>query len=202
MKEVYTNRPAPVIPGLPSTNLTTLDYASADKFVGYSISEDCLAGCKAMMDNFGIHSYGSSDRVYQLMHEINGTLQYAGANPFSNYVDAVNCINSHLDSGRPIIVGVNNKIVHNTSEFHNRDGTDHFVLITGRGVDNYGPYFSYMDPGLNNALDGCNSLTNRLYYNVANQTFYDPFDNINRVVDVVHVRPNDGKRWDRTTLMH
>lgn len=201
-----SNLPLPNIPGLnPDIEpdlFTTINLAKTDNFVGYDISGDCLLGCKNMMDNFGYNSYGSPDYVYQLMYEtMDHRLQYYGNNPSLNYALAIDCINRHLEANRPIIVGVNNSF----TEWHNSDGTDHFILVTGRGYDNtFGYYYTYMDSGRlqDYANDACDIHKNRLYYNPLTHTFQDPFDYNNQPIDVMHVRPNDGQHLDETTHIY
>jgi len=66
-------------------------------------------------------------------------------------------IDSQLDAGRPVSVGVSHKNAN-----YNQDGiTDHFVLVTGRGVDNQGrQYYTYNDPATTNRQTG---TSNRFY---------------------------------------
>jgi len=42
-------------------------------FVGYDVSKNCMAGCKAIMDNYNV-GYGGPNHVYQLLVENDGEL--------------------------------------------------------------------------------------------------------------------------------
>ncbi len=66
-------------------------------------------------------------------------------------------IDSELEAGRPVAIGVSHK-----NADYNQDGiTDHFVLVNGRGVDEQGrQYYTYNDPATTNAANGRN---NRFY---------------------------------------
>lgn len=79
----------------------------------------------------------------------------------------VNYINCELQEGNPVMVGVNHGNYGNAEP--NRtlsgDGTDHFVVIVGSGVDSQGGhYYNFYDNAAGTAQDGTSS-TNRLYYN-------------------------------------
>lgn len=54
----------------------------------------------------------------------------------------VKTINQNLENGRPVMVGVDYKF----SKLNNANAsTDHFVVIVGRGNDQFGNYFIYID---------------------------------------------------------
>lgn len=58
--------------------------------------------------------------------------------------EMLNMIDSELESGRPVIVGVTYK--KQTGERYNEGITDHFVVISGRGYDENGTYYTFQDP--------------------------------------------------------
>ena len=154
---------------------------------------DCLCSAKKIMDGYNV-PYGSSDKVIQLLREVNGKMTYYG-NPNENYKNAIDCIDRHLNAGRPIIVGVN----HHVGLGYNGDlTTDHFVVITGRGYDsNKGQYYyTYIETGRSpgNTDDACDTNQNRLYYNPNTHNLQDPKAGAknNVIYDVSQIRPNDG----------
>jgi hypothetical protein len=136
--------------------------------------------------------------------EITRELFYWGNDPADNYTKAIACIDRHLDAipPRPIIVGLNE-----SPEMGVNEGTtDHFVVITGRGYDESKEmyYYTYMETGVSNVNQGCDTENNRLYYDAENLTFrgvaqYREDDSENKYqYDVIQVRPNDGKNLNET----
>ena len=98
-------------------------------------------------------------------------------------------------------MGVN----HSTTRIINDDHvTDHFIVITGRGYDqNVGQYYYiYMETGRYqaHANEGCDTMTNRLYYDPTALTFQDPIAGAYNtlIYDVSQVRPNDGINLEET----
>ena len=145
------------------------------------------------MDGYNV-PYGSSDKVIQLLREVNGKMTYYG-NPNENYKRAIDCIDRHLNAGRPIIVGVN----HDLDLGYNGDKTtDHFVIITGRGYDsNKGQYYyTYIEtgrfPGHEN--EACDTQKNRFYHDSKNCTLRDSAAGTynDLIYDISQIRPNDG----------
>lgn len=165
------------------------------KFVPYKSNgvTNCLELCKAILKNYGMTSYGSSNNVFKLMHEKNGKLIPYGDDVKNNYHNAIECIDRHLEHKRPIIVGVN----HTLNNKYNEGATDHFVVIYGRGYDNDNEcyYYNYYEVGKTDINSGCNDELNRfifvdgdvpqLYDKKSQRTNGDRFD-------VTQVRPNDG----------
>lgn len=154
---------------------------------------DCLCSAKKIMDGYNV-PYGSSDKVIQLLREVNGKMTYYG-NPNENYKRAIDCIDRHLNAGRPIIVGVN----HDLDLGYNGDKTtDHFVIITGRGYDsNKGQYYyTYIEtgrfPGHEN--EACDTQKNRFYHDSKNCTLRDSAAGTynDLIYDISQIRPNDG----------
>ena len=182
--------------------LPNVELMNEDNFVGYDISDDCMAGCKLIMDKYGV-PYGSSAHVYQLLaKENNTTVYYDKENYKTIYQQAIDCINRHLDNNRPIIVGVDYK-----QGSPNHDGiTDHWIVVTGRGYDEDKQmyYYTYMDTGRYqiSAAGACDTKENRLYYDDKNYTFRDSESyHTDKPYDVTQVRPNDGKNLDETISM-
>ena len=178
--------------------LPDVELMNKDNFVGYDISKDCMVGCRAIMENYGV-APGSSNNVYQLLIEKDGDLVYYDVENYQTiYDNAIACINRHLDADRPIIVGVN----HSPNKGDNEGATDHWVVITGREYDSEQQqyYYTYMDTGRYQASSAaaCDSKKNRLYYDAINYTFIDEANYNSQQLDVTQVRPNDGKNLDET----
>ena len=107
----------------------------------------------------------------------------------------MDCIDRHLEAGRPIIVGVN----HSINKGINEKTTDHFVVITGRGYDEslQTHYYTYIETarGPARAVEACDAQKNRIYYTTPppllqdNNTYLgeDP-----KRYQITQVRPNDG----------
>lgn len=163
------------------------------KFVAYKTNgvTNCLDLCKMILKNYGLTSYGSSNNIFKLMYEKNGKLVHYGDNIKENYQNAIECIDHHLESGRPIIVGVN----HTLGNTYNEGATDHFVVIYGRGYDKKTKsyYYNYYEVGKSDIKDGYNDVENRFIFQDGNK-LYDPKSERKDEgrYDVTQVRPNDG----------
>jgi hypothetical protein len=69
-------------------------------------------------------------------------------------------INSELDAGRPVVVGVAH-----AGPSHNGGLADHFVTITGRGTDTNGnTYYTFNDPGTKSAALGADTRAQNRFY--------------------------------------
>ena len=172
-----------------------VDLGDKSKVVTYKTNgvTNCLDLCKMILNNYGLNNYGSSNNIYRLMHEVDGTLEYYGNNPCKNYKDAIECIDRHLINGRPIIVGVN----HTIGKGINEGTTDHFVVIYGKGYDsNFDcDYYTYYEVGKSDISASYDDENNRLLYIDEEQpSFYDFKSNRGdgKRFDVTQVRPNDG----------
>ena len=72
---------------------------------------------------------------------------------------------SNLKSGKPVLVGVDERSGTNINE----GTTDHFVVIVGTGQDQKGNFLVFFDNGSTTAEKGASSA-NRIYYNEKNNT--------------------------------
>lgn len=172
----------------------TIDLGDKSKVVTYKTNgvTNCLDLCKMILNNYGLNNYGSSNNIYRLMHEVGGTLEYYGKNPRKNYREAIECIDKHLNSGRPIIVGVN----HTLGRGINEGTTDHFVVIYGKGYDSNFDcnYYTYYEVGKSNISASYDDENNRLLYiDEEEPAFYDFKSNRGdgKRFDVTQVRPNE-----------
>ncbi|NTX35291.1 LysM peptidoglycan-binding domain-containing protein [Myxococcus sp. CA033] len=105
-----------------------------------------------------------------------------------------NYIDQQLAAGKPVVVGVNHK---STANVGNADGiTDHFVVITGRGVDQQGrTYYTFNDPATRNQSRGADTNPNNRFYvdeNTGGLTRPGPRTGyvVGRQFDVSMIRPN------------
>lgn len=119
-------------------------------------------------------------------------LKHYGSDIANTYKNAINALDTHLENGRPIIVGVDH-----TPKRGINDGTiDHWVLVTGRGYDEAKGqyYYTYVETGVNFSNVGVNNNDNRFYYNESQQTLIDNTVKLgsNHQYTVTEVRPNDG----------
>ena len=171
-----------------------INLGDKSKFVAYGENgvKNCLDLCKMILKKYGMSNFGASANIFRLMYEKNGELDYYGDNPKENYKQAIDCIDRHLENGRPIIVGVN----HTIDRGINEGTTDHFVVIYGREyIDGRYAYF-YYEVGKSNVMHGYNDVENRFIYDISNPNepqFYD--DKSSRSdgarFDVIQIRPND-----------
>lgn len=171
-----------------------INLGEKSKFVSFGTNgiKNCLDLCKMILKNYGLSNFGSSSNCIKLMCEKNNKLVYFGDNPKENYKQAIDCIDRHLEKGRPIIVGVN----HTIGRGINDGATDHFVVIYGRKyIDGRYVYF-YYEVGKSNVLYGYNDDENRFIYDTSNPNYPQFYDDVsNRSdgarFDVIQVRPND-----------
>ena len=170
-----------------------IDLGNKSKVVTFGTNgvKNCLDLCKIILKNYGLSDFGSSSNVYQLLCEKGGGLKYYGKNPRENYRNAIECIDNHLNNGRPIIVGVN----HTLGKTLNEGATDHFVVIYGKGYDPTFEcyYYTYYEVGKSTIEGSYDDKKNRfLYIDEDNPMFYDEHSNRNdgKRFDVTQVRPN------------
>lgn len=158
------------------------------KFIPWN-NTNCLELCKSVLLKYGITYPGDSSHVFRLTHTVNGELHNWGDNPTQNYRKGIECIDRHLNANRVIIVGVEYDLMKSP----NSDGTDHFVVITGRGFDSSKRqyYYTFMDNGATRVADGC-SNDNRLYYDSYELKLSGNTKYFSGEYTVTHIRPNDG----------
>ncbi|TAE68907.1 MAG: hypothetical protein EAY68_04165, partial [Bacteroidetes bacterium] len=124
------------------------------QFVEYDY-RNCLALAQAQIAKSGLRDlgYGSAFKVFD-----------SAGGPYPSVAKAgVNYIITKLQSGKPVIAGVDNRA--GTPSTSNKDGkTDHFITIVGSGQDSDGKYFTFFDNATNFASKGCHP-DNKLYYN-------------------------------------
>ncbi len=96
----------------------------------------CLISCEKIIHNAG-YTHDKINVMVLTTNVNNNNFDFHKECTFK----AVEVINQHLESGKPIIVGINYK--DGSSNF---DGvTDHWVVITGRGKDSTGIYYNFFE---------------------------------------------------------
>ncbi|MBD3587851.1 C39 family peptidase [Bacteroides sp. GM023] len=175
------------------TQLPSVELMNFKNFVGYDKTKDCLKAAKLILTAYGLKDFGSSEHVYELMHEVNGKLERYGNDPEKNFQNAMDCIVRHIDAKRPIIVGVNHKM----GTGRNNGTVDHFIVITGYSEDDKGEYFTYMETARyqRSASSACDLNKNRIYFSsppplLEAKNSY--LSNPNYKYQITQVRPNDG----------
>jgi RHS repeat-associated protein len=99
-------------------------------------NQNCYVLSDYQASSLGSHPTGGG---IQIMNSSTGEYQYANSNTLQLGIDY---INRELEAGRVVQVGVD----YDATKNKNPDGTDHFIVITGRGIDINGkPYFKFVD---------------------------------------------------------
>lgn len=117
----------------------------------------CKNTCDFIMRNAGFGVSGAEGSIYSLIKKKEGK-KTVGNELASSYEEAKNRLDTYLENGWPVVVGVDYKL-----EGANESATDHFVIVVGRGEDEKGKYYIYMDVGRTMSSDGINYAKNRLY---------------------------------------
>lgn len=164
-------------------------------FASYSILKDCMTVAKAIMNNMKPDmSYGGSDCFFHpafpprnLKKEEwkeNEKLDFDSLSAAAG----LDCIKEHIDSGYPIIVGVDEKKGHPSS---NQDGvTDHWLVVYGYGVDEDGSeYIMYAETATGYESRQFDYF-NRLYYDGTAITGIAANRKKNYTYIVTEIRPN------------
>ncbi len=173
--------------------MTAFD-AIKDSWLHQPTNSSCLKTCVNMLKNFG-HEEGSPKNIipFTYQRKKNGDHYYYNDRT-EMYQTVVNVVDRHLYHGRAIIAGLDYR-----NKSFNDDGTDHFVLLIGKGYDaerkQY--YYLYADPGRTKVTNGVSAKENRIYLDdrrcilSGNKTGKrEDGNSINYVI--THVRPNDG----------
>lgn len=171
-----------------------VELMDTSKFVPWDES-NCLTLCQKVLRNYGLTSYGDSNHIIRVTSSGSGTIKPWGNDPAQSLKNAIECIDKHLDANRVIIVGVE----HSLGYKPNKDGTDHYIVITGRHYDSYKQryYYTFMDSGTSKSNEGC-SPDNRL--SIEGQDFSGYTKRSGLYYTVTHVRPNDGGKYDTTSM--
>lgn len=153
--------------GMGAANQIQLDVPNISQFDGARVEragdDACYRACRAIAAAMGVNiPAGTAGNSIQVASSENSVGQVQ-VNP-QGLAEARSYIDQQLAAGRPVVVGVSHK-----DASYNSDGiTDHFVVITGKGVDENGQqYYTYNDPavGKGNEASGVNQ---RFYVDAEN----------------------------------
>ena len=171
-----------------------IQLMNKSKFVPWRKGANCLELSKEILKKYGQTNVGSSQHVFQLTVETDQIpiMKHWAKDPITVYENAIKSIDSHLNANRLIIAGINH-----SPGSSNVDGTDHFIVITGRGFDSGKQqyYYTFMDTATSNVDKGCDMDINRLYYREEVPWLSGRSAAINSgssEITVTHIRPNDG----------
>ena len=143
----------------PAVHVKVPYYSQFEGGHGFTPSSTaCFDAAKAMAGKVGAKVTGPDQRIQV------GTGENSKGQLSVNSKKAAegrNYIDQQLNAGKPVVVGVSHK-----DASYNADGlTDHFVTITGRGVDDKGrTYYTFHDPGTTNASKGKDTNPNNRFY--------------------------------------
>ncbi|RKH11879.1 LysM peptidoglycan-binding domain-containing protein [Corallococcus sp. CA053C] len=143
----------------PAVHVKVPYYSQFEGGHGFTPSKTaCFDAAKAMAGKVGAQVTGPDSRIQV------GTSENSKGQLSVNSKKAAEgrkYIDQQLDAGKPVVVGVSHK-----DATYNADGlTDHFVTITGRGVDDKGrTYYTFHDPGTTNASKGKDTNPNNRFY--------------------------------------
>ncbi|MBM7116429.1 LysM peptidoglycan-binding domain-containing protein [Archangium primigenium] len=158
--ETHPNDTTQVKPGAtPAKHVNVPFYSQFEGGHGYEPSNTaCFKAATAMAGASGARVLGPADRIQV------GTSENSKGQLEVNSKKAAEgraYIDQQLDKGKPVVVGVSHK-----DSDYNVDGlTDHFVTITGRGVDDKGrTFYTFHDPGTTNASRGKDTNPNNRFY--------------------------------------
>lgn len=139
--------PSPVA-SQPSVSVAVAFISQFDSRVPRAGDTACFRACQEMMRGNGIELPSTAKRIQVANGEdALGRVQTTRrqAESARRYLD------EQLAAGKPVTVGVSH-----IDAGYNRDGiTDHFVVITGRGIDEQGrQYYTYNDPAVRDPKAG------------------------------------------------
>ncbi|HCN84994.1 MAG TPA: hypothetical protein DIT07_15460 [Sphingobacteriaceae bacterium] len=153
-------------------------------FVGYNYNGEtnCFDLAKMQLAPLGLVPCDVNNRIQMALE--NNSHSISSTNSFTKGVDT---INKSLSSGKPIIVGVDEKLGSTNSD----EVTDHFFVIVGRGNDAGGDYFTYYDNRTSYVQYGA-SENNKLYIDYNTGLITGTFNKDSQSWDytVSQVRPN------------
>ncbi len=143
----------------PSVHVKVPYYSQFENGHGYTASDTaCFKAATAMARDSGATVLGPDRRI-----QVGKSENSVGALKVDSKkaAEGRKYIDQQLNAGKPVVVGVSHKDAN-----YNADGlTDHFVTITGRGVDEKGrTYYTFHDPGTTNASKGKDTNPNNRFY--------------------------------------
>ncbi len=147
----------------------------------------CCRASKATLSDYGIKNPGpnTTSTVIQTARENDGALEIT-----EDARAGIDHINSELEAGNPVIVGVN----HTLGNTYNEGTTDHFVVIVGRGTDEGGnAFYNFYEVGTSREGSGT-SNKNRFTLNSDNSLTGSPEYSEKKRYTVSQVRKNGNQQ--------
>ncbi|MFK8269121.1 hypothetical protein [Capnocytophaga cynodegmi] len=165
-----------------------IDLSDPDKWISQFTQPRpnvaCYRTCCLILNNYRV-TCGGLGKILEEKYD-NGTPKYSNViqvviqtsneklENTGNGEEAINYINSELEKGHPILIGVDRE---SENKDYNKDlTTEHFIVITGRKNDDKGIYYHFFEVGTNEKnkeLKGVNP-NNKLYL----QTDYNLIGNV------------------------
>ena len=155
----------------------------------------CYKACKVILTNAGLspNSAPNDNTVIQIGVEKSSTDNSSHSSSltidFVKASEGLNYINQQLETGYPILVGVDYKAGSPNSD----KTTDHFIVIVGRGCKNNEVYYLFYEVGTgqqeNGQYKGAHE-NNKLYLKKDNTLQGTPYHNSNKKYIVVQIRKN------------
>lgn len=155
----------------------------------------CYKACKVILTNAGLspNSAPNDNTVIQIGVEKSSTDNPSHSSSltidFVKASEGLNYINQQLETGYPILVGVDYKAGSPNSD----KTTDHFIVIVGRGCKNNEVYYLFYEVGTgqqeNGQYKGAHE-NNKLYLKKDNTLQGTPYHNSNKKYIVVQIRKN------------
>jgi antitoxin component HigA of HigAB toxin-antitoxin module len=132
---------------------------SKNFFRNESDYQGCKRACDAILKKAGIDPSLDPKRT-----DIGTLKEKNGVNELTHETKkGVEVINEYLESNNPITVGVDYKF---GTTYNTDHTTDHFIIITGRGVEQDGRIFYHFWDVIKNDTKSATSKTNKLYLDV------------------------------------
>ena len=143
----------------------------------------CWRACAKIASDYGITNPGpNNENLIQTAVENQGILKIT-----EDAHAGIDLLNSQLEDGNPVIVGVN----HTLGNTYNEGTTDHFVLIVGREEDENGDvYYRFFEVGSYYESYGTNEENRFLLNSDGSLTGQCPY-NENRKYTVTQIRQNE-----------
>ncbi len=187
--------------------LEDIDLSDPDKWMSQfdnpiKPNEACYRTSVIVLNNYGVTGAHKGNEVFGKKYK-NGTSYYSNTiqmviqmedgtlNGTGREQEGIDYINSQLEIGNPIVVGVDDE----RKEKYNSDySTEHFFVITGRLTDEKGTYYRFFEVGTNykNKEKWGVSKINKLYLD-ENNFLQGSKRNVipNRTYTVTQIRKNN-----------
>ena len=171
--------------GLCSTNISksTIDLVIPITSWKTQAPGECFQACKSILIDNGIQNPAPKSMLIQMTQE---NENHTDLEVSATAVQGIMAIDRSLESGSPIIVGVNHTLNYKINE----GTTDHFVVIVGRGIEDSQTYYRFFDVGTTRQNSGT-SENNKLFLNTDGTLTGSTDYSKTKQYTVSQVRPNN-----------